>query len=113
MERILNDQAHVAGNWYSNYKLLANKEKFHAIVITKKIGQDLPKIHLEVDNEEIEQMTCLKLLGVTTDHQLSFSEHVKDVKSSQKIGVPPKNEKFNSMQRRLSYTYLKLIFYRI
>ena len=88
MERILNDQAQVAGNWYSDNKLLANKEKFQAMVITKKIGQDLPKIHLEV-NEEIEQMTCLKLLGVTTDHQLSFSEHVKHIsdKSSQKIGV--------------------------
>ena len=89
MERILNDQAQVAANWYSDNKLLANKEKFQAMVITKKIGQDLPKIHLEVDNEEIEQMTCPKFLGVTTDHQLSFSEHVKhiSVKSSQKIGV--------------------------
>ena len=59
------------------------------MVITKKKGQDLPKIHLKVDNEKIEQTTCLKLLGVTIDHQLSFSEHVKhiSVKSSQKIGV--------------------------
>ena len=88
MERILNDQAQVAANWYSDNKLLANKEKFQAMVITKKIGQDLPKIHLEVDNEEFEQMTCLKLLGVTTDHQLSFSERAKhSYKSSQKIGV--------------------------
>ena len=90
VERILNDQARVAANWYSDNKLPANKEKFQAMhVITKKRGQDLPKIHLKVDNEEIEQTTCLELLGVTTDHQLSFSEHVKhiSVKSSQKIGV--------------------------
>ena len=90
VERILNDQAQVAANWYSDDKLLANKEMFQAMVVTKKKGQDIPKIYLKVDNEEIEQTTCLKLLGVTIDHQLFFSEHVlKDisVKSSQKIGV--------------------------
>ena len=69
----------MAANWYSDNKLLANKEKFQAMVITKKKGQDLPKIHLKVDNEEIEQTACLKLLGVTIDHQLSFSEHVKHI----------------------------------
>ena len=59
------------------------------MVITKKKGQDLPKIYFKVDNEEIEQTTSLKLLGVTIDHQLFFSELVKhiSVKSSQKIGV--------------------------
>ena len=61
MERILNDQAQVAANWYSDNKLLASKEKFQAMVITKKKGQDLPKIYLKVDNEEIEQTTCLTL----------------------------------------------------
>ena len=46
------------------------------MVITKKKGQDIPKIYLKVDNEEIEQTN------------MSFSEHVKhSVKSSQKIGV--------------------------
>ena len=59
------------------------------MIITKKKEQDLPKIHLKVDNEEIEQTTCLKLSGVAIDHQLSFSEHVKhiSVKAGQKIGV--------------------------
>ena len=89
VERILNDQAPVAANWYSDNKLLANKKKFQSMVITKKKGQDLPKINLVVDNEEIEQTTCLKLLGVTIAHQLFFSEHAKhiSVKSSQKIRV--------------------------
>ena len=46
-------------------------------------------IYLKVDNEEIDQTTCLKLSGVTIDHQLFFSEHIKQisVKSSQKFGV--------------------------
>ena len=48
MKRILNDQAQVAAIWYSDNKLLANKEKFHAMVITKKKGQDLPKIYLNL-----------------------------------------------------------------
>ena len=59
VERILNDQAQVAANWYSDNKLLANKEKFQAMVITQKKGQDFPKIHFTVNNEEIEQTTCL------------------------------------------------------
>ena len=77
MERILNDQTQVTANWYSDDKLLANKEKFQAMVITKKKGQDIPKIYLKVDNEEIEQTTCLKLLGVTIDHQL-FSANMSN-----------------------------------
>ena len=47
VERILNDQAQVAANWYSDNKLLANKDKFQAMVITKKKGQDIPKIYLQ------------------------------------------------------------------
>ena len=88
VETILNDQAQVAANWYSDNFLSANKEKFKAIVIRNR-EKDISKICLKVDNEEIEQTTLLKLLGVNIDHQLSFSEHVKfsSVKSSQKIGV--------------------------
>ena len=83
METILNDQAQVAANWYSDNFLSANKEKFQAIVIRNR-EKDIWKICLNVDNEEIEQTTLLKLLGVNIDHQLSFSEHVKfiSVKSS-------------------------------
>ena len=54
VERILNDQAQVAANWYHDNLLLVNKEKFQAMVITKEKGQDFPKIHLKVDSEEIE-----------------------------------------------------------
>ena len=79
MERILNDQAHIAADCYSDNLLLANKEKFQAMAITKEKGEDLPKIHLKVDNQKIEQKTSLKLLGATIDHQLSFREHVKQI----------------------------------
>ena len=95
VETILNDQAQVAANWYSDNFLSANKEKFQAIVIRNR-EKDISKICLKVDNEEIEQTTLLKLLGVNIDHQLSFSEHVKfsSVKSSQKIGVPLRLKNF-------------------
>ena len=88
VETILNDQAKVAANWYSDNFLLANKEKFQTMVIRNR-GKDNSKICLKVDNEEIEQTTLLNLLGVNIDHQLSFSKHIKfiSVKSSQKIGV--------------------------
>ena len=57
-------------------------------MVIRNRGKDISKICLKVDNEEIEQTTLLKLLGVNIDHQLSFSEHVKciSVNSSQKIG---------------------------
>ena len=88
VETTLNDQAQVAANWYSDNFLLANKEKFQAMVI-KNRGRDIPNMCFKVENEEIEQTKLLKLLGVNIDHQLSFSEHVKciSLKSSQKIGV--------------------------
>ena len=47
VETILNDQAQVAANWYSDNFLLANKEKCQAMVI-KNRGKDISKICLKV-----------------------------------------------------------------
>ena len=42
VETILNDQAQVAAYWYSDNFLLANKEKFQAMVIRNR-GKDILK----------------------------------------------------------------------
>ena len=48
-----------------------------------------------VDNEEIESINSLKLLGVVLDNKLNFSEHVKLMcsKPNSKIGVLTKMRK--------------------
>ena len=60
-------------------------------MVIRNREEDISKFCLKVDNEEIEQTTLLKLLGVNIDHQLSFSEHVKIfiVKSNQKSWCSP------------------------
>ena len=51
-----------------------------------------------VDDEEIESMNSLKLLGVVLDNKLNFSEHVKLMcsKPNSKIGVLTKMRKLVS-----------------
>ena len=88
--RTLNDQAQIAADWYTDNFLLTNKEKFQAMVISNANRvKDISEVKLKVDNEEIEQITSFKLLGVYIDNRLTFSEHIKSIciKSSQKIGV--------------------------
>ena len=48
-----------------------------------------------VDDEEIESINSLKLLGVVLDNKLNFSEHVKLMcsKPNSKIGVLTKMRK--------------------
>ena len=84
----MNDQAQKVANCYSDNFLLANKDKFQAMLGKNKRKETLD-LCLKVDNEEIEQTSILKLLGVNIDQQLTFSEHVRYIssKTSQKIGV--------------------------
>ena len=56
-----------------------------------------------VDNEEVECINSLKLLGVVLDNKLNFSEHVKIMcsKANSKIGVLTRMRKLVPQKTKL------------
>ena len=62
-------------NWFTKNHMIANPDKFKAIIINKK-GQDTAGIKLKINNKEITSSEEVTLLGVVIDNKLSFSPHI-------------------------------------
>ena len=94
----------------------ANREKFQAVVILllRKMGKISQRSISRLTMRKLNKQR-LKLLGVTIDHQLSLSEHVKhiSVKSRQKIGVLLRMKNLIPEKAKLHILKTKLIFYHI
>ena len=78
LEILINDleyDSRRAIQWFTENHMIANPDKFKAIII-KKSGHDTTGIKLNINNEEIEASKEVTLLGVVIDNKLSFATHV-------------------------------------
>ena len=65
-------------NWFTENHMIANPDKFEAIII-KKNGQDTTGTKLKINNEEIESSDQVTLIGVVIDNKLSFVPHISEM----------------------------------
>jgi len=65
-------------DWFKNNHMIANPDKFKAIMITKR-GSDTSGIELKINNEVILTQKEVTLVGVTVDNKLSFSPHISKI----------------------------------
>ena len=65
-------------SWLTQNKMIANPDKFKAIIL-KKNRSDTSNINLKIDNKEIQTSTSVELLGVKLDNKLSFQKHISDL----------------------------------
>ena len=88
VEKELNSDIENASKWYQDNFLIANKDKYQAMVIRENKPND-KEIEVKVNEMEIEQTSSMKLLGVSIDDRLNFTEHIKNVstRASQRVGV--------------------------
>ena len=85
--------------WTSNNGLQANPDKFHLI-----LNNPDEKYFIQIQNFQIFNSRCEKLLGIKIDNSLSFTEHVTDLcsKASQKLHALSRLAGFmNTKQRRI------------
>ena len=61
--------------WFTENHMIANPDKFKAIIINKG-GQDTSGTKLKINNEVIESSKEVTLLGVVIDNKLSFAPHI-------------------------------------
>ena len=83
----LNANATKASVWYKSNLLKRNLSKYHTMLITnKQVGNEFC---VRVQGTDVECLNSFKLLGVTIDNKLNFSEHINITckKASKRIGV--------------------------
>ena len=85
----LNASATKASLWYESNLLKGNLSKYHTMLISDKQRDRKDEIIVNVQGTDIESLNSIKLLGVTIDNKLNFSEHINITckKVNQRIGV--------------------------
>ena len=78
-----------ATKWYDSNLLARNLKKYQTMNIGYSQNINSAAHAICVNNEEIKTVENLKLLGVTIDSKLNFSDHISSIckRASQRIGV--------------------------
>ena len=81
----LKKSANLATKWYDSNLLAGNLEKYQVM----HLGFSQSSSTIYINGEEIRTTENLKVLGVTLDLKLNFSDHITSIckKASQRIGV--------------------------
>ena len=75
---ILEHDSQKAIDWFKSNHMIANPDKFKAIVITKQ-GSDTSGIELKINNEIIYTQKEVTLIGVIIDNKLSLAPHISNM----------------------------------
>ena len=70
----LENSAMVTTHWFDINGMKSNQSRFQAMILNKHPDHD--NISLNADGTNVPLKSCVKLLGVFIDHELTFSEHV-------------------------------------
>ena len=71
----LDQDSQAAIDWFKINEMIANPDKFQAIVIKKNCGAK-DSYALNINNQTINSENCIKLLGIEIDNTLSFDKHI-------------------------------------
>ena len=69
--RILEQESNVAINWLERNQMIANPDKFHAVLVTKGRDDTVGEI-LTIQGKQIQSEDAVRLLGVKIDHRLTL-----------------------------------------
>ena len=76
----MNHDLAILSDWFQSNKLSLNLKKTNYMLFTK--ASALSELnHLKVGNEIIEKKSCVKFLGIHIDEKLTWTDHIKVVRS--------------------------------
>ena len=86
---MLKESAQQATNWYNSNLLAGNLKKYQTMNIGHGQSDNNTTQVIRLNSHDISITDSLKLLGVTIDSKLNFSEHINMICkiASQKIGI--------------------------
>ena len=74
----LEKETGVALSWLENNEMIANPEKFHAILLRKNQTNTSGE-QININGKMIKSEETVKLLGVTLDYRLDFDPHISNI----------------------------------
>ena len=91
----LEKETGVALSWLKQNEMIANPEKFHAI-LHRKNRTNTSGEKINIDGEIINSEETVKLLGVTLDYRLDFDPHISNIckKAATQLNVLQRLESF-------------------
>ena len=75
---LLEEESTIAVDWLDSNDMLANPEKFQALLLTKTKANTAGHT-LCIRGKEILSENCVELLGIKIDNKLCFDEHISDI----------------------------------
>ena len=76
--KTLEDESRAAIYWFSMNHMIANPDKIKAINLDKQ-NSDFSNTKISVNNENLEIVPSVKLLGIQIDSQLNFNMHINNI----------------------------------
>ena len=99
--KVLEEQSNVALDWLAYNEMIANPDKFHAIIV-KKDRSDTTGINIRIKGQNIKTESTVKLLGVKLDYKLNFDPHISDLckKAANQLNILKRLKRFIGFETR-------------
>ena len=78
MIEVLEEEAGVALTWLKQNQMIANPEKFHALLI-RKDQTNTSGENFNIQGKMIKSEETVKLLGIQLDYKLNFEQHISEL----------------------------------
>ena len=75
---VLEEEAGVALTWLKQNQMIANPEKFHALLI-RKDQTNTSGENFNIQGKMVKSEETVKLLGVQLDYKLNFEQHISEL----------------------------------
>ena len=78
MKQILESECKVAIKWFHENKMIANPDKFQAIVLDKRRSNNT-EVKFIIGSEQIQAVPSVDILGITIDDKLNFNLRIDKI----------------------------------
>ena len=81
INKSLQETVSKANEWYFNNRLSINAQKSNIMFVRSKqsVHNETSKLHIQIDGQELDQVDCVRYLGVDVDCNLTWAKHVQSV----------------------------------
>ena len=92
---VLEEEAGVALTWLKQNQMIANPEKFHALLIGKDQTNTSGE-NFNIQGKMVKSEETVKLLGIQLDYKLKFEQHISELcrKAASQLNVLKRLKKF-------------------
>ena len=98
----LERKACTALDWLDANKMIANPEKFKAIILQKPKSAEVPDVKIQIRGQEVAPTQEVELLGIKIDNELEFDKYISKIckKAANQLNALYRLGKYLNLQQR-------------